>query len=82
VPAARPLIVVDVPLPVVVALPGVLVNVHVPEEGKPFNITEPVATVQVVCVIIPTAGAVGVTGCELMTTLPDPNEVHVPFDTV
>jgi hypothetical protein len=56
VPVASPLIVVDVPLPVVAALPGVLVNVHEPEEGKPLNTTEPVASAQVGCVIVPTVG--------------------------
>jgi hypothetical protein len=82
VPVASPLIVVDVPLPVVVALPGVLVNVHAPEDGKPFNITEPVAKAQVGCVIVPTAGGVGITGCVLITTFADAIEVHVPFETV
>lgn len=52
--------VVLVPVPVVVTLPGLLVNVHVPEEGKPLNATLPVATLQVGCVIVPTAGAVGI----------------------
>jgi hypothetical protein len=47
VPAAKPLIVTDVPLPVVITLPGVLVNIHEPDDGKPFNTTEPVATAQV-----------------------------------
>jgi hypothetical protein len=52
--------VVLVPVPVVVILPGVLVRVHVPEEGKPFNTTLPVATLQEGCVIMPTTGAVGI----------------------
>ena len=30
------------PVPVVVVLPGVLVNVQVPEDGKPFKTTLPV----------------------------------------
>ena len=38
-----PEIVVLVPVPVVVIPPGVLVKVHVPEEGKPLNTTLPVA---------------------------------------
>jgi hypothetical protein len=46
VPAASPEIVVLVPVPVVVVPPGFLVNVHVPVDGKPFNTTLPVATVQ------------------------------------
>jgi len=44
--------------------------------GKPFNIMLPVATEQVGCVIVPTVGAVGVTGCALMTTLAEAGEVH------
>jgi hypothetical protein len=61
VPEGIPEIVVLVPVPVVVAPPGFLVIVQLPE-GKPFNTTLPVATVQVGCVIAPTSGAVGVTG--------------------
>jgi len=76
VPAGRRVIVVLVPVPVVVVPPGVLVNVHVPVEGKPFRTTLPVATVQVGWVIVPTIGAAGVAGCALMTTLPDAVEVH------
>ena len=76
VPAAKPPIVVDVPLPVVVIPPGVLVNVHVPDDGKPFNTTEPVDKAQVGCVTVPTAGAVGVIGCALICTLPDAGEIH------
>ena len=48
VPAESPEIVVLVPVPEVVAPPGVLVTVHVPVSGKPLNTTLPVATVQVV----------------------------------
>ena len=47
VPDGRPDIVLLVPVPEVVIPPGVLVNVHVPVEGKPFNTTLPVATVHV-----------------------------------
>ena len=47
IPAASPEIVVLVPVPEVVVPPGVLVRVHVPLEGKPFNATLPVASVQV-----------------------------------
>lgn len=36
-----------VPVPDVVMLPGLRVNVHVPEEGKPLSTTLPVATAQV-----------------------------------
>jgi hypothetical protein len=38
---------VVVPVPEEVVPPGVLVNVHVPVEGKPFKTTLPVAKVQV-----------------------------------
>jgi hypothetical protein len=51
--------VVLVPVPVVVIFPGILVSVHVPEDGKPLNVTPPVATLQVGCVIVPTTGAEG-----------------------
>ena len=51
-----------VPVPVVVTSPGVLVSVHVPDDGKLFNTTLPVPTLQVGCVRVPIDGAVGVTG--------------------
>lgn len=51
-----------VPVPVVVVPPGVTVIVQVPEAGKPFRITLPVATVHVGWVIVPIVGAEGVTG--------------------
>ena len=60
VAAASPLIVVLVPVPVVVVPPGERVNVQVPVEGKPFNTTLPVATLQVGWVIVPTTGAEGI----------------------
>lgn len=59
VPAARPETVVLVPVPLVVAPPGLRVNVHVPDEGNPPSTTLPVATVQVGCVLVPTVGADG-----------------------
>ena len=46
-PVARPEIVVLTPEPVVVVPPGVLVNVQLPVDGKPFKTTLPVAIVQV-----------------------------------
>lgn len=73
VPAGIPLTVVDVVLPVVVAAPGFLVIVQAPD-GKPLNATEPVANVQVGCVIVPTTGAVGVAGCTFTTTFPVADE--------
>jgi len=42
----------------------------------PLNCTIPVATEQVGCVIELIIGADGVTGCVLMTTLPDAGEVQ------
>ena len=59
-PGGRLEIVVDVPVPVVVTLPGFRVKVHVPVDGKSFNTTLPVATEHVVWVIGPTTGADGV----------------------
>jgi len=51
-----------VPVPELAIPPGVLVNIQVPEAGKLFNTTLPVALAQEGCVIIPTDGAVGVAG--------------------
>ena len=62
VPSGMPVTVVPVPVPVVVTPPGVRVNVHVPLEGNPLSTTLPVARAQVGWVMIPTTGAVGVTG--------------------
>ena len=75
-PAPTPDTVVLVPVPVVVAPPGVRVNVHVPTEGKPLNTTLPVATAHVGWVIVPTKGADGVAGCALITTSADAAEAH------
>ena len=75
-PAGIPEIVVPVPVPVLVALPGVLVMVHVPDEGNPLKAMLPVARVQVGSVIVPTVGADGVDGCALITTLPDAEDMH------
>ena len=69
VPAARPDIVVLKPVPAIA--PGLMVQFP---DGKPLNITLPVATVQVGCVIAPTIGAVGVTA--VITTLADAGEVQ------
>jgi hypothetical protein len=75
-PAETPEIVVFAPVPVLVVLPGVLVNVQVPVAGSPFKTTLPVATLQVGSVIDPSAGAAGVEGCALMTILADVVEIH------
>ena len=71
VPWARSVIVVLVPVPVTV--PGSIV--HVPVDGSPFNTTLPVVTIQVGWVIVPTAGADGVTGAEFIITA-DGADVH------
>ena len=67
--ADKPVIVLLVPVPVVVLPPGILVNVQVPEAGKPFNTTEPVGVLQLGWVIVPTAGAAGKAGAALIATL-------------
>ena len=60
--------------------PGFIVQLPA---GNPDKITLPVATVQVGCVIVPTTGVEGVTGCELITALADGREIHPdPFVTV
>lgn len=53
--------------------PGFIVQLPA---GKPDKSTLPVAKEQVVCVIAPTVGAEGITGCELIITLADAGEVH------
>jgi hypothetical protein len=50
--------------------------VHVPVPGKPLNITLPVETAQLGCVIVPIVGAAGVTGCTLIITFADADEIH------
>lgn len=47
-----------------------------PVEGNPPRETLPVATEQVVWVIVPTTGGVGVDGLVFMVTLPEEAEVH------
>jgi hypothetical protein len=44
--------------------------------GRPFNCTPPVATAQVGCVMLPIAGAAGVPGFAMITTLAEAGEVH------
>jgi hypothetical protein len=56
-------------VPEFVLLPGVLVMVHVPDEGKPLNATLPVATEHVGCVTAPVMGVEGDEGWALITTL-------------
>jgi hypothetical protein len=63
-------------VPVVVVPPGVLIKVQLPDAGKPFNTTLPVATAQVGWVIAPTVGAVGDDGWEVITTLAEEDETQ------
>jgi len=63
VPVARPVMVLVGVLPVMA--PGLIVQLPA---GRPLRTTDPVATVHVGCVIVPTTGAVGVGGCALITT--------------
>jgi hypothetical protein len=76
VPAPRPDIVVPVPEPVVIAPPGLLVNVQVPVDGKLLKTTLPVATAHVGCVIAPMRGEAGVTGGSGITTFKDAGDVQ------
>ena len=75
-PWARPLIAAEVPVPVEVTLPGLRVSVHVPGDGNPLSVNDPVAKEQVGCVIVPTVGASGTTGGALINTLADETDVH------
>jgi hypothetical protein len=61
-------------VPVPVFPVGFIVQTSV--AGRPLKITEPVATAQVGCVIVPAIGAVGTVGCALITTLALAPDVH------
>lgn len=76
VPVGSSVIVVLVPVPVVVIVPGYLVNVHVPEDGRPRRMTLPVATVHVGGVIVPTDGGDGVGGWVFITTSSEGADMH------
>ena len=67
----------DEVFPVVVTFPGFLVIVQVPD-GSPVSFTDPVVTVQVGCVIVLIAGAVGIAGAAFITTFPVAGEVQPP----
>ena len=71
-PAVNPETVVPVPVPVIA--PGLIVQL--PDDGKPLNATDPVATEQVGCVIVPTVGAAGKEGAALITTLTERPDIH------
>jgi hypothetical protein len=76
VPAYNPGMVMLVPEPVVIIPPGFRVKVHIPDAGRPLNTTLPVDCVHVGCVIVPTAGAVGVGGWAGIITLSDGADTH------
>jgi hypothetical protein len=44
--------------------------------GRPFNTTLPLASAQVGWVIVPTIGAVGDDGCDVITTLAEAGETQ------
>lgn len=71
VPEDRPDIVVLVPVPAIA--PGLITQFP---EGKLFNITLPVATSQVGCVMLPTVKIAGVSGCVLITTFAVGKEIQ------
>lgn len=76
VPGDSPEIVVVVPVPVVIVPPGFCIRDHVPAAGSPVRTTFPEVAVHVGCVIVPVAGAPGVTGCVLITTAEDDAEMQ------
>jgi hypothetical protein len=83
VPGSRPDTVIDDPLPDVVTFPGLRVSTQIPEGGREFNTTLPVARIQVGWVMFPITGADGVAGCAFITAFDDGAEVQpVEFVTV
>lgn len=66
------------PLPLIITFPGVRVSDQFPVEGNPLNATLPVERAHVGWVIVPTTGAVGVSGWALITT-PDDEADTQPF---
>jgi hypothetical protein len=57
-------------------VPGSLVSVHEPADGRPLRTILPVATVQVGGVIVLTTGAEGVTGWAGITTFDEATDIH------
>ena len=78
-PCAKPEIVAVVPVPVVVILPGLRVNVHVPLDGKPLRVTLPVDILQVGWVVVDTEGAAMIV---VVTVVLAVNGLHVFCVTV
>jgi hypothetical protein len=62
VPGMRPAIVVLVPVPVVLIVPGYRIIVQLPVAGNPVRTTLPVGNAHVRAVIVPTIGAGGIDG--------------------
>jgi hypothetical protein len=80
VPEGTPVSVVVEPVPNDVTASGFLVNVHVPEAGKPLNDTLPVATEQVGCTSDPITGAVG--EADTVTEVAVVNNEQPPFAAI
>ena len=79
-PAGIAVIVVDVPDPGVLVPPGVLVTVHVPDDGNPVRVTLPVETAHVGWVVVPISGADGVGGCGLIVTFAEDGDTQPAAD--
>jgi hypothetical protein len=76
VPLVIPVTVKLVPVPDVETFPGLLINVHEPDDGNPLSTTLPVGELQVGVVIAPTTGALGGLAWAFITTFPDEADVH------
>lgn len=68
--------VILVPEPVEVTLPGERVKVHEPVRGNPLNETLPVARLQEGEIIEPTMGATGLPGFALITTFEEAIDIQ------
>jgi hypothetical protein len=80
-----PVIVVPVPVPAVVTLPGVRVTTHIPDAGSPLNATLPVANEQFVWVMDPIIGATGVgkiVADAVAVVIPHPPDAGIVYITV
>jgi hypothetical protein len=64
------------PVPVVLIVPGYRISVQVPVAGNPLRRTLPVVIEHEGAVIVPTAGAGGIGGCEFIITFPLGGETH------